>query len=122
VEPVVVILCHAKQLHGGGVDLDHLLKGWHLCSLFLNQQGYTCRRRSALRPFGKLRVLGNKVLSHLCVPGWFCARPGAKPPKHQIVIKCRTYAVGVLAGARGPQAPENLLFLPTCGGKAATGG
>src|SRR5262249_28394083 len=24
----------------------------------------------------------------------------------------RTYAVGVLAGARGPQAPENLLFYP----------
>src|SRR5262249_43882157 len=34
----------------------------------------------------------------------------------------RTYAVGVLAGARGPLAPENLLFPPTCGGKAATGG
>src|SRR5262249_46098116 len=31
----------------------------------------------------------------------------------------RTYAVGVLAG---PAAPENLLFPPTCGGKAATGG
>src|SRR5262249_43253511 len=36
--------------------------------------------------------------------------------------KIRTYAVGVLAGARGPAAPANLLFPPTCGGNAATGG
>src|SRR5262245_51151909 len=41
-----------------------------------------------------------------------------QPPPRSL----RTYAVGVLAGARGPPAPENLLFLPTCVGKAATGG
>src|SRR5215813_8916420 len=40
----------------------------------------------------------------------------------QIVDSSRTYAVGVLARARGPLAPENLLFPPTCGGFAATGG
>src|SRR5262244_2031077 len=40
----------------------------------------------------------------------------------RFTIVLRTYAVGVLAGARGPLAPENLLFPPTCGGIAATGG
>src|SRR5262249_30141125 len=38
----------------------------------------------------------------------------------------RTYAVGVLAGVTqrvpGAAGPENLLFPPTCGGIAATGG
>ena len=34
-------------------------------------------------------------------------------------ISSRTYAVGVPVGVRGPQAPENLLFLALVGGKAA---
>src|SRR5262249_24603617 len=51
---------------------------------------------------------------------WGRATCGLRGPTNH--NKSRTYAVGVLAGARGPLAPENLLFPSTCGGIAATGG
>src|SRR5262249_5944830 len=73
------------------------------------------RLRGDLRA-GTLRVLGSMVLPFLSV---FLFSLAERKKKNK---RSRTYAVGVLAGARGPLAPENLLFPPTCGGNAATGG
>src|SRR5262245_41177970 len=67
-------------------------------------------------PMDKARYLPFYLFAQRA-PGFFARRAKKRKTK-----RSRTYAVGVLAGTRGPQAPQNLLFPPTCGGFAATGG